>query len=45
MNSNSSVNKQKQTNKQNEDWVSKLNRKIEFLCCVMDIKIGWINAW
>ena len=49
MNSNSSVNKQKQTNKQtnkqNEDWVSKLNRKIEFLCHVMDIKIGWINTW
>ena len=32
MNSNSLIDKQKQkqTNKQNEDWVSKLNCKIEF---------------
>ena len=30
MNSNSLVNEQKQTNKQNEDWVSKLNCKTEF---------------
>ena len=36
MNSNSLVNKgkQKQTNKQNEDWVSKLNHKIDFFCAM-----------